>query len=100
MPLPQPSRECTVKNSFTQRETGYIRKEQLLKFLRTNFGANKEYGIQVYALAQHQLSEELLLIQIDQTMNERWSFYAPRKVTYVSASSPSESAPIVSAEPF
>jgi hypothetical protein len=60
--LPQPSRECTVRNSFTQRQTGYIRKEQLLKFLRTNFGANKEYGIQVYAFAQHQLLEELLLI--------------------------------------
>jgi hypothetical protein len=33
-----------------------------LKFLRTNFGADKEYGIQVYALAQHQLTEELQLI--------------------------------------
>jgi hypothetical protein len=33
-------------------------------------------------------------------MNERWSFYAPRKVTYVSGSSPSESVPIVSIEPI
>ena len=31
-------------------------------------------------------------------MNERWSFYAPRKVTYVSASSPSETVPTVSTD--
>jgi len=47
--LPQPSRECTVRNSFTERETGYIRKEQLLAFLQAMFGSTKEYCVQVNA---------------------------------------------------
>ena len=79
----QTSPDCTVRCSFTPKETGYIRKEQLLAFLHATFGSKKQYGEQVSVVKLSNTSKSACT-HAQQTMNERWSFYAPRRVTYVS----------------
>jgi hypothetical protein len=46
--LTPPSPECTIKNEFGTKQTGYVAREQLLAFLRATFPTVKDFGAKVW----------------------------------------------------
>lgn len=80
-----PSADCIVKNELGKQQTGYVPFENLLAFLKAKFGAGKQFGIEVQSLNHWKQFRKLIHPFGLQHLNERWTFYAPRLVTYVSA---------------